>query len=149
MRSLRSGSGLLLVFWMIPLVCGCAEGSRSPAGPLPDYERGRIILSFVEGTLKPKAQALIVSYGLPIRSWSPVDFTYANVRVLQGNRAEYIPRLQAHPQIASVEIVAGTVDQLQLLFYAFPSLHILRYHFLVNELQNQPECHNSPMKQLH
>jgi hypothetical protein len=71
----------------------------------------------VEGTLKPEAQALINSYKLSISLWDPPDFTYANVRVLQGNRAEYIPRLEAHPQIALVKRVEGMDDQLQIYFY--------------------------------
>lgn len=79
--------------------------------------RGNVIVMFNEGLTKIDAEKLIKSYNLEILDWYPPDFTYAKIKVLGGNREDYIHLFESHSRIGKVKIVNDSNDELLIYFY--------------------------------
>jgi hypothetical protein len=117
-----------------------------------DNLRGELIVGFKDGLTKIDVENLTDFYNLSVDSWSSPDFTYAKIKVLSGNREDYIPLLEAHPRIGKVKIVNGSSNELLIYFYIpdFKNLKLEEVKSIISEFENielvQDEIYDKFMK---
>ena len=109
-----------------------------------NYVPGEIIVGFESDLTKIDAENLANSHNLEINDWSPPYFTYAKIRVLEGNREDYISLLEDHERIGKVVEVEESNDELLIYFYIsdFKNLKLEEVNSIVNEFDNMELVHD-------